>query len=49
MWEGGKEGGREVLNEEARVAARSQKIKQCRAVLHTRYQVADGRRREEDR
>ena len=39
--ERGREGRREVLlNEEARVSASCQKnIKQCRAVLHTRYQV----------
>ena len=44
-WEGGREVRRrkEVLNEEARVAASYQKIKQYRAVLHTRYQVANGR------
>ena len=47
-----KEGGRgnEVLSEEARIPASCQKkIKYYRVVVHTRYQVADGRWKEEDR
>ena len=48
--EGGREGGSEILNEEVRVAASCQNMIKCYlAVLHTKYQVADGRWREKGR